>query len=118
MALEFPGVTHIWDCRFEAACILDETVPYTLEVSKDGDDWYVKSSSQLQTVQGDLEWTRGAAEFDTVHSYGKLGYGKPELDSDAITHVDVDAVQARCTQTHEREALYADLEGIAQFGPE
>jgi fatty acid synthase len=119
MALEFPGVTQVWDCRFEAAYILDDTVaPGTLEVARDGNNWWVKSSSAIQTMQGDLEWTRSGAEFDTTHSYGKLGYGTPGLDADAITHVNVDAVLDRCIQTHEKEALYADLEGIAQFGPE
>lgn len=119
MALEFPGVTHVWDCRFENAYILDESAPPgVLEVSKEGNSWRVKSSSALQSMQGDLEWTRSGAVFDTLHSYGKLGYGKPVLGLDDITRVDVEAVLARCIQTHEKAELYADLDGIAQFGPE
>jgi hypothetical protein len=119
MALEFPGVTQLWDCSFEAAYILDDSVPPgTLEVSKDGNSWWVKSSSALLSFQGDMEWTRSSPEFDTVHSCGKLGYGKPEIGPDPITCVDVDAVLSRCIRTYEREALYAELEGIAQFGPE
>ncbi|KZT06920.1 polyketide synthase [Laetiporus sulphureus 93-53] len=119
MALEFPGVTQVWDCRFEAACILEEGVPpVTLEVAKDGINWWVKSSSSLQTMQGDLEWTRATPEFDTVHAHGKLGYGVPDLSIGGFKRVDVAAVLARCTSTHQHEELYAELEGIAQFGSE
>ncbi|PCH43244.1 hypothetical protein WOLCODRAFT_74073, partial [Wolfiporia cocos MD-104 SS10] len=119
MALEFPDVTHVWDCRFESACILEEGVPpVTLEVAKEGVSWWVKSSTALQTMQGDLEWTRTSPAFDMMHAYGKLGYGKPELYPDSITKVDVDAVLKRCISAHDKDELYADLEGIAQFGPE
>jgi fatty acid synthase len=69
MALEFPDVTQIWDCRFENAYILDDSAPPgTLEVAKEGNNWWVKSSSSLQSMQGDLEWTRSGAVFDTMHS--------------------------------------------------
>lgn len=119
MALEFPGVTQVWDCRFEALFIVEESVPPgTLEVAKDGINWTVKSSSALETMQGDLEWTRSAPEFDVMHAYGKVGYGKPELSSSSLTKVDVDAVLARCTQTHVKDELYATVEEIVQFGPE
>jgi fatty acid synthase len=119
MALEFPDVTQIWVCRFENAYILDDSAPPgTLEVAKEGNNWWVKSSSSLQSMQGDLEWTRSGAVFDTMHSYGKLGYGDPVLGPNDITHVDVGAVLARCIQTHEKPAIYAEIEGIAQFGPE
>ncbi|KAF7792169.1 hypothetical protein EIP86_003199 [Pleurotus ostreatoroseus] len=119
MALEFPGVTQLWDCHFEAACILEESVPaVTLEVSKDGISWWVKSSTALQSVEGDLEWTRTGAVFDKTHAYGKVGYGKPQLDSSSITRVDVEAVLARCLQTNYKEEMYADMEGFAQFGDE
>lgn len=119
MALEFPGVTQVWDCRFEAAYTLDESSPPgTLEVARDDNSWWVKSSSSLLTMQGDLEWTRVGPEFDTLHAYGKLGYGKPEISTGALEKVDVEAVLARCFQSHEKDELYADLEGIAQFGPE
>jgi fatty acid synthase len=119
MALEFPGVTQIWDCRFENAYILDDSAPPgTLEVSKEGNNWWVKSSSSLQSMQGDLEWTRSGAVFDTMHSYGKLGYGKPVLGPHDITHVDVKAILSRCIQTNEKAEIYAETEGIAQFGPE
>jgi fatty acid synthase, animal type len=119
MALEFPGVTQVWDCHFDAAFILEESCPPgTLEVAKDDINWSIKSSSALETMQGDLEWTRSAPEFDIMHAYGKLSYGKPELSPRGMAEVDVDAVLARCIQTHEKAELYADLEGIAQFGPE
>ena len=119
MALEFPGVTQVWDCRFEAAFILEESVPPgTLEVAKDGISWSIKSSSALETMQGDLEWTRSAPQFDVTHAYGKLGYGKPEISPGGITKVDVDAVLARCIQTHDKAEFYAEAEGVTQFGPE
>nr|ART89046.1 polyene polyketide synthase 1 [Agaricomycetes sp.] len=119
MALEFPGVTQVWDVRFEAAYTLDESSPPgTLEVSRDGHSWSVKSSSALLTMQGDLEWTRAAPEFDTVHAYGKIGYGKPEISRGGFEKIDVDAVLARCFQSHEKDELYTGLEGIAQFGSE
>jgi fatty acid synthase, animal type len=119
MALEFPGVTHVWDCHFDAMFILEESVPPgTLEVAKDGISWSVKSSSALETMQGDLGWTRSAPEFDVIHAYGKVGYGKPELGGSGITKVNVDAVLARCIQTYVKDEMYAKLEGFAQFGPE
>jgi fatty acid synthase, animal type len=118
MALEFPGVTQVWDCRFETVFILEESAPPgTLEVAKDGNAWSVKSSSALETMQGDLEWTRSVPEFDIMHSYGKLGYGKPELSPGGITKVDVEAVLARCIRTYEKDEIYAEL-NMAQFGPE
>ncbi|KAI3601476.1 polyketide synthase [Moniliophthora roreri] len=119
MALEFPDVTTVWDCRFETAFILDPSVPAsTLKVSQEGNRWSVKSSSALQSMQGDLSWTRSEPSFDSVHAYGKLGYGKPEISPGAITHVDVDAVLARCKVTALHEAVYEELVGVAQFGPE
>ena len=119
MALEFPDVTHVWDCQFESAFILDELAPPgTLEVSKKGNSWWVKSSSALQSMQGNLEWTRSGAVFDKLHSCGKLGYGNPVLGPNDFTHVDVEAILGRCIQTYEKAALYGDPEGIAQFGPE
>jgi fatty acid synthase len=119
MALEFPDVTHVWDCQFESAFILDESAPPgTLEVSKKGNSWWVRSSSALQSMQGSMEWTRSGAVFDKLHSCGKLGYGKPVLGPNDFTHVDVETVLRRCIQTYEKAALYGDLEGIAQFGPE
>ena len=119
MALEFPGVTQLWDCYFEAACILEESVPaVTLEVAKDGINWWVMSSTALQSVEGDLEWTRTGAVFDKTHAFGKVGYGKPQLDSSSITRVDVEAVLTRCLQTNYKEEMYADMEGFAQFGDE
>lgn len=120
MGLEFPGVTEVWDCKFEAVCILDESVPpTTLEVSKEGTEWFVKSSTVLQTMRGDLEWVRRSAPpFDTVHSHGKLGYGVPKLSPDSITYVDVDAVTKRCHRTNTGEELYQQLEKYAQVGAE
>jgi fatty acid synthase, animal type len=119
MALEFPGVTQVWDCRFEAMFILEESVPPgTLEVAKDGISWSVKSSSALETMQGDLEWTRSVPEFDVMHAYGKVGYGKPELSGSGVTKIDVDAVLARCIQTHAKDEIYANVDGFVQFGPE
>ncbi|KAJ3555439.1 hypothetical protein NM688_g2577 [Phlebia brevispora] len=119
MALEFPGVTQVWDCYFEAACILEESAPpLILDVAKDGIYWSVKSSSALQNIQGDLEWTRSEAPFDTTHAHGKLGYGKPRLNSQSITKVDVDAILARCLQTKYQDDIYAESEGLVQFGDE
>ncbi|ESK88629.1 polyketide synthase [Moniliophthora roreri MCA 2997] len=119
MALEFPDVTSVWDCRFESAFILDGSVPAaTLKVSRDGNRWSVKSSSALQSMQGDLTWTRSEPSFDSIHAYGKLGYGKPELRPGAITHVDVDAVIARSKVQASHEALYDELSQVAQFGTE
>lgn len=120
MGLEFPGVTEVWDCRFENMCILNEYgPPTTLEVSKEGVEWFIKSSTSLETMRGDLEWIRQSAPpFDTVHAYGKLGYGLPRLNSDSIRTVDVDAVVKRCTQTSTQEELYTQLENYAQFGYE
>ncbi|KAG7085922.1 Type I Iterative PKS [Marasmius oreades] len=119
MALEFPDVTSVWDCRFESAFILDGNVPAsTLKVSQDGNKWSVRSSSSLQSMQGDLTWTRSEPEFDNLHAYGKLGYGKPEISPGGITHIDVDAVIARCKTTVGHDAVYEELEGVAQFGTE
>ncbi|CCM00451.1 uncharacterized protein FIBRA_02483 [Fibroporia radiculosa] len=120
MALEFPDVTEVWDCKFESACILDEYgPPITLEVSNEGVEWFVKSSSALQTMKGDLEWTRrGVPLFDTVHSRGKLGYGPPKLSPNGVTSVNVDAVIERCFQSSTKEEIYAHLRNYAQFGPE
>ena len=109
----------MWDCSFEAAYILDDSVPPgTLEVSMEGQSWWVKSSSALLSLQGDMEWTRSGPEFDITHSSGKLGYGKPEVNEGCIMHVDIQTVLSRCTHTFDKEALYSELEGIAQFGPE
>jgi hypothetical protein len=120
MGLEFPNVTEVWDCRFENACILDESVPpMTLEVSKEGVEWFIKSSTSLETMRGDLEWTRqNAPPFDTVHAHGKLGYGIPKLSPNSITFVDTNAVTKRCHQANTREELYEQLGTYAQFGPE
>ena|ERR1700722_7770732 len=119
MALEFPGVTQIWDCRFENAYILDETGPSgTLQVVKDGINWSVKSSTALDTLQGDHDWTHSYPEFDTIHAYGKLGYGMPEIMPGSITKVDVDAVLARCIRSYGEDEIYINFGGIAQFGPE
>ncbi|KIJ24979.1 hypothetical protein M422DRAFT_216980 [Sphaerobolus stellatus SS14] len=120
MGLEFPGVTEVWDCRFEGMCILDEFVPpTTLEVSKEGIEWFVKSSTALRNMRGDLEWVRqNAPPFDTAHSRGKLGYGVPKSSPDAITHVNVDEVAKRCHKWNTKEELYAQLEYYAQFGSE
>ncbi|EEB99818.1 hypothetical protein MPER_00405, partial [Moniliophthora perniciosa FA553] len=72
MALEFPDVTSVWDCRFESAFILDPSVPAsTLKVSRDGSRWSVKSSTALQSMQGDIDWTRSSPPFDSLHAYGK-----------------------------------------------
>ncbi|CCM06115.1 uncharacterized protein FIBRA_08364 [Fibroporia radiculosa] len=119
MAMEFPGVTQLYDCRFEAMYVLDESgPPGTLEVSREGNSWWVKSSSQVGNPQGDKEWTRTGPSFDTLHSYGKLGYGRPELQSDAITQVDLEEVLSRCPYTFGRDILYDHLKDLAQFGPE
>ncbi|KAF9238192.1 polyketide synthase [Melanogaster broomeanus] len=63
MGLEFPDVTHLYDCQFP--------------------------------TRWDMAWTRTGPTFDVLHAYGKLGYGAVELGSDAITHVDVDALFKR-----------------------
>ncbi|KIJ60835.1 polyketide synthase [Hydnomerulius pinastri MD-312] len=119
MALEFPDVTQLYDCRFAAMYVLDESgPPGTLEVSRDGKSWWVKSSSQIGNPQGDMEWTRTGPSFDTLHSCGKLGYGPPEIAPDAVTHVDLDEVLSRCPYTFDRDSLYGQMEGLAQFGPE
>ncbi|KAH7886699.1 hypothetical protein F5I97DRAFT_2059038 [Phlebopus sp. FC_14] len=120
MGLQFPGVTEVWDCRFENMCILDESVPpTTLEISKEGIEWFVKSSTPLQNMRGDLEWVRqNAPPFDTVHSRGKMSYGMPILGPDAITKVNVGEVVERCSKSNTKEELYEQLEAYAQFGPE
>lgn len=119
MALEFPGVTQVWDCHFQSACILEDSVPpATLEVAHDGIFWSVKSSSALQTSQEDLEWTRSGPSFDIVHAHGKMGYSKPQLYPHSVTSVDVDAVLARCYHTTDKEEVYATMEGYAQFADE
>ncbi|KAF9242059.1 polyketide synthase [Melanogaster broomeanus] len=119
MGLEFPDVTHIYDVRFKAMYVLDEAVPPgTLEVSREGNSWWVKSSSQMHNPQGDMEWTRTGPTFDVLHAHGKLGYGAVEFGPDAITHVDIDAVLARCTHAFESEAFFSLNHGLVQFGPE
>ncbi|KAF9261006.1 polyketide synthase [Marasmius fiardii PR-910] len=119
MALEFPDVTSVWDCRFESAFILDGTVPAsTLKVARDGNKWSVRSSTSLQSMQGDMTWTRSEPEFDSLHAYGKLGYGQPEISPGGITHIDLNAVLARCTTTVGHDEVYEELEGVAQFGTE
>lgn len=119
MLLEFPDVTMVWDCRFENACILDPKVPaVTLEVKKDGNFVTVKSSTGLETMAGDLAWTRSSPIFDVQHASGKLGYGKPDLSADCLQFVDVDALQARCSNSYTREEFYNFYSDIAQFGPE
>ncbi|KIJ60886.1 polyketide synthase [Hydnomerulius pinastri MD-312] len=119
MALEFPDVTQLYDCRFEAMYVLEESgPPGTLEVSREGNSWWVKSSSQMRTPQGDKEWTRTGPSFDTLHSCGKLGYGPPEIEPDAITRVDLEEVLSRCPYTFDRDAFNDRMEGVVQFGPE
>ncbi|KDQ50123.1 hypothetical protein JAAARDRAFT_711195 [Jaapia argillacea MUCL 33604] len=119
MLLEFPGVTMVWDCRFEAACMLDPSFPaVTIEVKKDGHFATIRSSTGLETMQGDLAWTSSSPEFDVQHAYGKLGYGLPELGPRSLAHVDVESVIERCPYSHTREELYDDISGFAQFGPE
>ncbi|CCM04590.1 uncharacterized protein FIBRA_06771 [Fibroporia radiculosa] len=119
MGMEFPGVTQLYDCRFEAMYVLDESgPPGTLEVSRQGNSWWVKSSSQIGNPQGDNEWTRTGPSFDTVHSYGKLGYGRPELESNAITHVNLEEVLSRCPYTFDSDDIRNQMIGLSQFGPE
>ncbi|KAF9237183.1 polyketide synthase [Melanogaster broomeanus] len=119
MGLEFPDVTHLYDCRFPAMYVLDESgPPGTLEVSHEGNSWWVKSSSQMLNPQGDMDWTRVGPAFDVLHARGKLGYGPVELGPDAITHVDVDALLARCTHTFDGDSFASMMVGLAQFGPE
>ncbi|KAF9237177.1 polyketide synthase [Melanogaster broomeanus] len=119
MGLEFPDVTHLYDCRFPAMYVLEESgPPGTLEVSHAGNSWWVKSSSQMLKTQGDMEWTRIGPTFDVLHAHGKLGYGPIELGPDAITHVDVDALLARCTHTFDGDTVTDMLAGMTQFGPE
>ncbi|KAF9235665.1 polyketide synthase [Melanogaster broomeanus] len=118
MGLEFPDVTYLYDCRFSTMYILEESgPPGTLEVSHEGSSWWVKSSSQMLNAQGDMEWTRIGPTFDVLHAYGNLGYGPVELGPDAMTHVDVDALLARCTHTFEGDTVANMLAGFAQFGP-
>ena len=69
-------------------------------------------------MQGDLTWTRSEPNFDNLHAYGKLGFELPEISPKGFTHVDVDAVIARCTTTVDHDAVYDELEGVAQFGSE
>ncbi|KAF9237175.1 hypothetical protein BU15DRAFT_76182 [Melanogaster broomeanus] len=105
MGLEFPDVTYLYDCRFATMYVLEESgPPGTLEVSHEGNSWWVKSSSQMPNAQGDMEWTRIGPTFDVLHAHGNLGYGPVELGPDAITHVDVDALLARCTHSVEGDA--------------
>lgn len=119
MALEFPGVTQVLDCRFEAACILDDSSPpITLEVAKQGNKWSVKSSTALQSMSGDLEWTRSSPVFDKLHARGKLGFGVPEVGLIAVTKVDVDAVLGRCISTHTKHEFYDGMKTFIQFGPQ
>ncbi|EPQ50300.1 polyketide synthase [Gloeophyllum trabeum ATCC 11539] len=119
MALEFDGVTQVWDCRFDAPCILDENAsPATLEVAKDGNRFTIKSSSSLESMQGDLEWTRSGPVFDTLHATGKLGYGKPVTGPNAVTKIDVQDVLSRCFARYTKEEIYAEMHDILQFGPE
>ncbi|GJJ08177.1 putative secondary metabolism biosyntheticenzyme [Clathrus columnatus] len=120
MILEFPGVTEVWDCRFEAKCILDESVPpSTLEVSKNGIDWFIKSSTALQNTQGDFEWAReGSPPFDIVHSRGKLSYGIPKLGPNPITRINKDELLKRLPIYSTKEELYGKLGSYSQFGPQ
>ncbi|KAJ8483173.1 hypothetical protein ONZ45_g14697 [Pleurotus djamor] len=119
MALEFPGVTHVWDCLFQVAYILDEKAPpATLEVSTAGSDWWVKSSSSHQSSGIDSESTRVGPKFDIVHACGKLGYTPPTLDDSNPRYVNVEDVLARCTHTFTNADIYAEAEGLAQFGQE
>ena len=119
MALEFPGVTQVLDCRFEAACTLDaSSPPITLEVSKEGNSWTVKSSTALQSMTGDLEWTRSGPVFDKVHAGGRLGFGVPQVGLDAVTKVDVEAVLRRCISTHSKDDLYEGMNTFLPFGPQ
>ncbi|KAF9239502.1 polyketide synthase [Melanogaster broomeanus] len=119
MGLEFPDVTHLYDCRFPAMYVLEDSgPPGTLEVSHEGNSWWVKSSSQMLDMQGDMEWTRIGPTFDVLHAHGKLGYDPVELDPGAITHVDVDALLARCTHSFEGDTAANMLASLTQFGPE
>ena len=119
MALEFPGVTQVLDCRFEAACMLDDSSPpITLEVAKEGNSWTVKSSTALQTMTGDLEWTRSGPVFDKVHARGRMGFGMPEMGLDSVTKVDVEAVLRRCISTHSKDEFYDGMNIFLQFGPQ
>ncbi|EPQ51987.1 polyketide synthase [Gloeophyllum trabeum ATCC 11539] len=119
MLLEFPNVTAIYDCSFDAACVLDPAAsPVTIEVKKLGNFVTIKSSEGLETMQGDLSWTVAAPIFDTQHACGKLGYGIPPLGPRTISHVDIDEILARCPYSHSREELYDTIFAVAQFGPE
>ncbi|KAF9237180.1 polyketide synthase [Melanogaster broomeanus] len=112
MGLEFPG-SHI------SMYVLDESgPPGTLEVSHEGNSWWVKSSSKMLNPQGDMEWTRVGPTYDVLHARGKLGYGPIELGQDAITHVDVEALLSRCTHSFDGDTFNTMMVGVAQFGPE
>jgi fatty acid synthase, animal type len=77
MALEFPGVTSVWDCRFESAFILDPSVPAaTLKVAQEGNRWSVKSSSVLRKhgvchVSVPRSYTNQKAWTTTIHGHAQ-----------------------------------------------
>ncbi|KAF9239505.1 hypothetical protein BU15DRAFT_74656 [Melanogaster broomeanus] len=101
MGLEFPDVTHLCDCRFPAMTLLVGQVVIT-------------DAKHARGHGVDAEWPT----FDILHAHGKLGYGPVELDPGAITHVDVDALLARCTHTFEGDTVANMVAGLTEFGPE
>lgn len=117
MALEFGNVTQVWDCHFAAACAVAADAPaVTLEVLKDGINWTVRSSEDLRRAQDDIQWTEAGPKFDTVHAYGKLGYGQPRLGPKDLRKVDVDAVLKRCFASYGHDDFYTEIETVSQFG--
>ncbi|KAJ6535978.1 hypothetical protein DFH09DRAFT_1043015 [Mycena vulgaris] len=117
MALEFGGVTQVWDCHFAAACaVTSDAPPVVLEVLKNGINWTVKSSEDFRRSPDDLQWTEAGPKFNTVHAYGKLGYGTPLLGRNAVSNVDVDAVLNRCFASYGHDDFYNEIETVSQFG--
>ncbi|KAF8157648.1 hypothetical protein K438DRAFT_1777141 [Mycena galopus ATCC 62051] len=117
MALEFGNVMHLWDCHFSAACAVAPDAPaVTLEVSKEGINWTVKSSEDLRRAEDDIQWTESGPKFNTVHVYGKLGYGTPRIGPKNLRKVDVDAVLERCFAAFGHDDFYSEIETVSQFG--
>ena len=115
MALEFPGVTGVWDCHFDSAFAISESGPAsTLEVRKESHKFQILSSSNLTSGQNDPSWTRSGPVFDRVHAHGKLAYGMPHV---AMRHINVKDVLSRCSFEASAEMVYEEFRGIAQFGP-
>lgn len=119
MALEFPGVTSVWDFEFAKAFALDDDGKIgTLHVKKIGGQVEIASSTTDRSLHPvDEGISSNHHTYGVVHARGRIGYGKPRLDERCLVKVDVSEVASRCPFYFTAADVYKELSTWCQFGP-